>query len=369
MGWDDGVAERAETVGTVHEGGKPISASTNDGLRTAFPDPSLPAVSVRRTWRPSGGECSGDCEGSSLFQSRAAGFAHRCACGSSASPVAVALAPGCPCVPTRGVFRSAASRLRFAPCVDLRSAPGRRPSCAFGVGQKIPVVLSPIRPWYGLGPCRRSARSSCSQYFELLRLTPFAFSQASIASVSVVPECRPLSVEYPAAPELFASVLVAVGQDEEPLASVRRSDIGRAQHTPLRIEPERGKVGKDVGEPKRNVPGDVLEEPKRGAGFVEDSCDVRPQVSLVGVAESSSGDAEWLARVAACDEIHRATPRSSVEGSKVRPDRRAIQGLVFHPGHEDGRGESVPLDITHGATPGGQAEVDASDTGAQAEGT
>jgi len=184
-----------------------------------------------------------------------------------------------------------------------------------------------------------------------------------------VPECRPLSVEYAAAPELFASPLVAVGQDEQPFASMRGSDIGRAEHTPLRIEPERGKVGKNVGEPKRNVPCDVLEEPERCAGLVEDSSDVRPEVALVVGAEPSPGDAERLARVAARDEIHASTPRSSVEGSQVRPDRSRIQGRVFHPGHEDGRGEGFPLDVANGARPSGQAEVDPADSGAERDGT
>jgi len=53
---------------------------------------------------------------------------------------------------------------------------------------------------------------------------------------------------------------VAVGQHEESLAQLRGADLGRGEQTPLRIEPERGKVAKDVGEPKLNVPRHVLEE-------------------------------------------------------------------------------------------------------------
>jgi hypothetical protein len=34
----------------------------------------------------------------------------------------------------------------------------------------------------------------------------------------------------------------AVGQDENPLSAVGRSDIGRSDTTPFRIEPERGQV-------------------------------------------------------------------------------------------------------------------------------
>ena len=67
---DDGVSE---TPQAVHPMGNPISISTNSGLR-AIPCP--PSFDVSRTWRPSGGECWGDCPATSLRQSRAAGVAH-----------------------------------------------------------------------------------------------------------------------------------------------------------------------------------------------------------------------------------------------------------------------------------------------------
>ena len=169
--------------------------------------------------------------------------------------------------------------------------------------------------------------------------------------------------------QFAASFVSSEGEDEDSLSLVRRSDIGRSEHTPFRIEPERGKVGKNVGEPKRNVPCDVLEESQAGSRLGEDASDLGPQMSLVGISESFACLAERLAGVSACDEIHASTPRTSVEGSEVRPDRSAIQGLVFHPGHEDGRGEGVPLDVANASRILGQAEVDASDTGAQAEGT
>lgn len=297
LGGDDGVAEGAEAIGTVHEGGNPIRASTKHGFRTAFADPSFPAVSVRRTWRPS-----------------------KPFVGTSASAQA-------PSFQSRvvGVIHSAASRERFAPCVECRSAPGRRPSCEVGVGH------------------------------------------SRAASVSVVPECRPLSVEYAALPESCCAV--AVGQNEKSLSSVGRSDIGRSKTSPLRIEPKRGKVGKNVGEPKRNVACDVLEEGEGSAAVVQDASDFGPEVSLVLVSESLACDGEGLAGVSACDEIHAATPCSSVEGSQVRPDRSRIQGRVFHPSHEHGRGEGFPLDVANASRPFGQAKVDSADAGAERQGT
>lgn len=51
---------------------------------------------------------------------------------------------------------------------------------------------------------------------------------------------------------------------------------------------------------------------------------------LILLAKSLSGVAERLARVAASDEIHDATPRSAVEGSQVAPDRSRSHGFLRH---------------------------------------
>lgn len=189
------------------------------------------------------------------------------------------------------------------------------------------------------------------------------------ASVSVVPECLPLSVEYAAAPEEALSFAVAEGQDEEPLAPMRRADVRRSDKIPLRIEPERGKVGQHSIEPKAKVPGDVLEEDERSSALRDDARDLGPEVPLVSLALSLPGDAEWLAGVSRNDEIHAAAPALAVEGSEIVPDRSRIQPRFLHPGHENGRGEGFPLDEANRATPAGQAEVDASDAGAERDGT
>jgi len=43
-------------------------------------------------------------------------------------------------------------------------------------------------------------------------------------------------------------LLVGVGQDEEPLAKMRRPEVARSKTVPFRIEPERGKVFQHDGE-------------------------------------------------------------------------------------------------------------------------
>jgi hypothetical protein len=49
-------------------------------------------------------------------------------------------------------------------------------------------------------------------------------------------------------PEDSQSSAVAVGQNEDPLPTVRRADIGRTRTSPFSIEPDFGKVGKHLTE-------------------------------------------------------------------------------------------------------------------------
>lgn len=195
--------------------------------------------------------------------------------------------------------------------------------------------------------------------------------QFRAASVSVVPECRPLSVEYAAAPEEAESLLVAVGQHEDSGSLVRSADIGRSHNRPLRIEPESGKVGQPPPEPvwMSNSAPDILQERERGACSSKGSADERPEVALVVGAPALAGAGERRAGKARHHDVHRASKRASREALQIRPDRRAIQGRVFHPRQEDRLSEGFPLDVAHGSTPSGNAKVESADSGAEREGT
>lgn len=147
-------------------------------------------------------------------------------------------------------------------------------------------------------------------------------------------------------PEDAASFAVTVGQTEGPFASVRRSNAcgGKVIDRPLKARS--GEAFVDLGKGLDDS-WNILEEEHRGLAFDEDSEDVRPEMALVGCAESLSGGTERLTGEARSDEIHRATPSSAVEGANVVPDRCATQGRVFHPRHDNGRGVGFPLDVTH----------------------
>ena len=115
-----------------------------------------------------------------------------------------------------------------------------------------------------------------------------------------------------------------------------------------------------------SVPRDVFAEEITRPRLSDHSEDLIEQPSIVAASAFAAGDGVGLARVACNDDIHDAAPRAAVEGRNVVPDRRLIQGRVFHPRHEDGRGKGVPLDMTHTAIPGlgeSQTEVEATNPG------
>jgi hypothetical protein len=120
-----------------------------------------------------------------------------------------------------------------------------------------------------------------------------------------------------------------------------------------------------------NNVGDVLHEHKSGSQVSDDPFGHRPQVPSIVKPLLLSGTGERLAWEAGSEEIHASSPRCRVEGGQVRPDRSRIQGLVFHPRHEDGRCVGVPLNVTHGSafhTGESESELEPSVAGAEVQG-
>jgi hypothetical protein len=116
--------------------------------------------------------------------------------------------------------------------------------------------------------------------------------------------------------------------------------------------------------------GDVLEEAPLRRDLADDAGDLGPEVPGIVPALPIAAEREGLAGITGRDEMNAAAPRSAIEGAQIVPDRSRSQGRVRHPGHEDRRGKSVPLDETHSAVSGlGQveAEIEASDSGAKTE--
>lgn len=161
-----------------------------------------------------------------------------------------------------------------------------------------------------------------------------------------------------------------MGEDEEPLAPMRRTDFRRREEARRKAVAHADQSSGDFGEAEAEMMGDVLEEDEGRLDLADDAGDMGPEVARVVRAPTLSRDGERLTRIARSDDVHRAAPRTAVEGCNVVPDRRPIQGRVFHPRHEDGRGVGVPLDMTHSAISGEcevQPEVEPAGAGAERE--
>jgi hypothetical protein len=75
-----------------------------------------------------------------------------------------------------------------------------------------------------------------------------------------------------------------------------------------------------------------------------------PQPASVAVdSDSVPTDCDVLAREAASDDIHQATPRLSIEGSHIVPDREWFEAPIVLPSHEDGPSRWLDFHGAHGA--------------------
>ena len=165
-------------------------------------------------------------------------------------------------------------------------------------------------------------------------------------------------------------VVFADGEDEQSLALVGRADFRRRKEACRKFVAHADQSCCDLGESEAQMMGDILEEHEGRLAFADDAGDMGPEVAWIIAAEPSACDGKWLARVARAKNIHRAAPRAAIEGSDVIPDNSLIQGRVFHPRHESGCGEGLPLDIAHSTISGEgkvQSEVEPASAGAEGE--
>lgn len=112
------------------------------------------------------------------------------------------------------------------------------------------------------------------------------------------------------------------------------------------------KPADDVGKSQIDVPFDVLDKDSPGSHLVDNPFDFGPQVPGIGFTSALARKAERLAGISGSEDMNLAAPWPAVKGSEIVPDRRAIQGLIFHPGHESSRCMGFPLDETDSAIGG-----------------
>ena len=158
-------------------------------------------------------------------------------------------------------------------------------------------------------------------------------------------------------------VSLADGEDEQPFALVGCTDFRRREEACRKAVAHADQSAGDFGEAEAEMMGDILEEDEGRFDLTDDAGDMRPEVARVVSAPAFACNRERLARIARSDDIHRAAPWAAVEGGNIVPDRRAIQGRIFHPRHESGCGVGFPFDMAHSTISGdgdGKTEVESS---------
>ena len=160
------------------------------------------------------------------------------------------------------------------------------------------------------------------------------------------------------------------GKDEEPFPPVGRADFRRRKQSCRKAVAHADQSAGDFGEAEAEMMGDVFKEDEGRLDLADDAGDMRPEVARVVRAPALARDGERLARIARSDDVHRAAPWAAIEAGNIVPDRRVIQGRVFHPRHESGCGEGFPFDMAHSTISGdgdGKPEVEPACAGTERE--
>jgi hypothetical protein len=142
-----------------------------------------------------------------------------------------------------------------------------------------------------------------------------------------------------------------VGQYEHALPPVWRSNVGRSETTPLRIEPQRGKVREDDVESSANERPNVFDEDIRRLDFFDDASEVFPEPAALPVNNpgTTARDTDVLAGESPRNNINHPSKRATIESCDVAPDRSASQFTLLHRFDQDSGGEGFPLHVTYWA--------------------
>lgn len=189
------------------------------------------------------------------------------------------------------------------------------------------------------------------------------------ASVSDVPgwAAEPGRIRLP---DSFPSPSVAVGHDEQPFASVARADLGRAEDSARNAIAHCLQWSDQGVQLSVDVPRDVLAEKTRTPAVIKHPEESVDEPAVVGRTALFAGNAVGLAWVARSDAMNEATPRSSVEGSCVRPDRRRMNPPCLHARDQRRDRRGFPLHVTDASRSGfgnSDAKFQPADPGAEAE--
>jgi len=132
----------------------------------------------------------------------------------------------------------------------------------------------------------------------------------------------------------------------------------RAQHSPFRIVPHRGQVAEYGSKPPPSKRWGVLHEHVAGSYCANDPSHFRPKPgSFASDSCALAGDADVLAGKAARYHVNTASPRPSVKGANVIPNRERREKAVILSGGKYAGAVGVDFDGADGSPP----EQDASE--------
>jgi hypothetical protein len=152
---------------------------------------------------------------------------------------------------------------------------------------------------------------------------------------------------------------------------MRRADFCRREQSDLTRETKSLQISDDpLRAARREHAADVFDEDEPCPGLDDDAPCGAPEIARVVPAKPLSGKAVRLARDAANDAIHKATPCSAVEGSHIRPDSCRSQSTLLDRRNQVRNGEGFPLHHKDGASAWNgefDGEVEPESSGAQAD--
>jgi hypothetical protein len=108
-----------------------------------------------------------------------------------------------------------------------------------------------------------------------------------------------------------------------------------SHNSPSRIIPQRGKITEDHGKSSSHKRWAVLHEYVSRSNFTDNARHLPPQSApLSSDAFAFAGNTDVLTRKASRHHVNSASPRASVKGSYVIPDREGWQASVVLPGDQ-----------------------------------
>jgi len=160
------------------------------------------------------------------------------------------------------------------------------------------------------------------------------------------------------------------GHDEQSLAPHGVSGLGRAEYSCRNAVAQSLQCRDDGGKLPIGVPRHVLAEDKMRPALCGDPNDFGSEEPLSACSGALPGNAVVLAGVSRSEDMNDATPRSSVEGEHVTPDRSRMKPPCFHRRDQARGGCGFPLheaDLASARNRQTDTKVEPSDAGAEGQ--